>query len=220
MKIQWLGHSCFKLSESTGTTVITDPFSGSIVGYDMPHEQADAVTISHGHDDHNFIKGVAGNPTVIDTPGNHDFEGIAVNGIQSFHDDEEGAKRGENIIYRFSLDGVIVCHLGDIGERCSPELVEELMPVNILLLPIGGTYTIDAEEAKEYVDKLMPDIVIPMHYKTKQCEMDIDKLESFLKLFDDENIEECDDTVLEFDRADFDFGTDTTKIIVPKRHKG
>lgn len=218
MKIQWLGHSCFKLTESTGTTVITDPFKPSTVGYAMAYESADAVTLSHAHDDHNFLDAVKGDPTVIDTAGNHDFKGISINGIQSFHDEENGAVRGENTIFKFSLDGVTVCHLGDIGEPCSPELIEQLFPVNILLLPVGGTYTVDAEGAKEYVEKIMPDVVIPMHYKTKHCEMDIDRVDAFLRLFDDESVEERDETTLEFDRADFDGSS--TKIIVPKRYKG
>ena len=218
MKIQWLGHSCFRMTESTGTTVITDPFKPAAVGYAMAYAQADAVTLSHKHDDHGYVEAVKGSPEVIDTAGNHDFKGISISGIPSFHDEVEGAKRGENIIYRFSLDGVIVCHLGDIGEECTPELVEQILPVNILLLPVGGTYTIDAEGAKEYVERIMPDVVIPMHYKTKHCELDIDRLDSFLKLFDDENVIETDEHTLEFDRADFD--GESTKIIVPKRYKG
>ena len=218
MKIQWLGHSCFRLTESTGTTVITDPFKPAAVGYAMAYATADAVTLSHDHDDHKYIDGRKGTPSVIKAVGNHDFKGISINGIPSYHDEAEGAKRGENIIYKFSLDGVTVCHLGDIGQPCSPELIEQLFPVNILLLPVGGTYTIDAEQAKDYVERIMPDAVIPMHYKSKHCEMDIDKLDSFVRLFDDENIIETESDVLEFDRADFN--GECTKIIIPKRYKG
>lgn len=218
MKIQWLGHSCFRLIESTGNSVVTDPFKPSAVGYGMAYTSADAVTVSHPHDDHNFIEGVKGNPAVIDTVGNHDFMGISAYGVTSFHDDEEGRKHGANIIYKFSLDGVTVCHLGDIGEPCSPELIEQLFPVNVLLLPVGGNYTVDAEQAKEYVERIMPDVVLPMHYKTKHCEMDIDKLDNFLRLFDDENIVYADTHTLEFDRSDFT--GEITKIIVPLRYKG
>lgn len=218
MKIQWLGHSCFRLTESTGNSVITDPFKPSAVGYGMAYTGADAVTVSHGHSDHNFVEGVKGSPVVIDTVGNHDFKGISAYGVLSYHDDEDGKKRGENIIYKFSLDGVTVCHLGDIGESCSPELIEQLFPVNVLLLPVGGTYTVDAEQAKEYVERIMPDVVIPMHYKTKHCEMDIDRLDAFLRLFDDDCIIEAKDHTLEFDRSDFN--GESTKIIIPKRYKG
>lgn len=218
MKIQWLGHSAFRITESTGSTVITDPFKPAAVGYAMAYASADAVTLSHNHSDHNFVEGVKGKPVVISTPGNHDFEGISVNGISCFHDEVEGKKRGENIIYKFSFDGVTVCHLGDVGELCSPELIEQLVPVNVLLLPVGGNYTVDAEQAKEYVDRIMPDVVIPMHYKTKHCEMDIDRLDAFLKLFDDESIVELDSDTVEFDRGDFN--GESTKIIVPQRYKG
>lgn len=218
MKIQWLGHSAFRLTESTGSSIITDPYKASAVGYAMAYASADAVTCSHDHNDHNYLEGVKGKPTVIDSTGTFDVNGISVQGILTNHDPEEGALRGKNVVYKYRLDGVTVCHLGDIGEPCSAELIEQLIPVNILLIPVGGNYTIDAEEAKEYVDNIMPDIVIPMHFKTKHTELDIDKIDSFLKLFDDEQIVEAEDTELEFDR--YDFNGDSTKIIVPKRHKG
>lgn len=218
MKIQWLGHSAFKLTESTGVSVITDPFLPAAVGYSMAYLPCDAVTLSHAHSDHNHIAGVKGKPRVIDTTGVFDVKGIHIHGIEAAHDPEGGRLRGRTILYNFRLDGVAVCHMGDLGEPCTPELTEQLIPVNILLLPVGGNYTIDAEEAKEYVDNIMPDIVIPMHYKTKHTELDIDKLDGFLRLFDDDQIVGTETDVLEFDRYDFDGGS--TKIIVPKRYKG
>lgn len=218
MKIQWLGHSAFRLTESTGASIITDPFEASAVGYGMAYLPCDAITSSHGHRDHNNFRGVKGNPIIINQAGTFDVNGIAIHSVLSNHDEEEGAKRGKNIIYHFRLDGVTVCHMGDIGEPCTPELIEQLIPVNILLLPVGGNYTIDAEAAKEYVDHIMPDVVIPMHYKTKHTDYDIDKVENFLRLFDDEQIVEETGDTLEFDRYDFD--GDSTKIIVPKRFKG
>lgn len=217
MKIEWLGHSAFRLTESTGSSIVTDPFDGAVVGYDMTHVEADAVTSSHGHADHNYLVPVKA-PVVIDETGSFDVNGIAVNGILTNHDPEEGALRGKNTVYKYRLDGVTVCHLGDIGESCSAELIEQLIPVNILLIPVGGNYTIDADQAKEYVDNIMPDVVIPMHYKTKRTELDIDKVDGFLRLFDDEQIVEADSATLEFDRYDFD--GDSTKVIVPKRLKG
>ena len=110
------------------------------------------------------------------------------------------------------MDGVEICHMGDIGEDCSVMLVESIMPVNVLLIPVGGNYTIDAEQAKEYVDRLMPDVVIPMHYKTKDCDFDIDKVNEFLSFFDDEDIVYVDSNTVEFDRADFD--GESTKVYV------
>ena len=218
MKIQWLGHSAFRLIESTGASVITDPFDPAAVGYGMAYLPCDAVTSSHGHSDHNNFKGVKGNPVIINQPGTFDVNGIKIHSVQCFHDGEEGRLRGKNLIYCFRLDGVTVCHMGDVGEECTPELVEQLVPVNILLLPVGGNFTVSAEQAKEYVDRMMPDVVIPMHYKTKHTDYDIDKVDNFLRLFDDECVVESDADTLEFDRYDFD--GDSTKVIVPKRFKG
>ena len=218
MKIQWLGHSAFRLTESTGASVITDPFDPSAVGYGMAYLPCDAITSSHGHNDHNNFRGVKGNPVIINQTGTFDVNGIKIHSILTNHDPEDGALRGKNIIYQFRLDGVTVCHMGDIGETCTPELIEQLIPVNILLLPVGGNYTIDAEQAKEYVDHIMSDVVIPMHFKTRHTDYDIDKADNFLRLFDNETIAEAESDTLEFDRYDFD--GDSTKIIVPKRFKG
>lgn len=215
MIIKYLGHSCFKLTESTGTSVVCDPYSEKIVGYAMPKVTADAVTVSHHHNDHDFIENVAGNPVVIDKEDSYDLPGVEINSVKSFHDASRGKKRGENVIFKFRMDGIDVCHLGDLGEACSPDLIETILPVNVLLIPVGGTYTIDAEMAKEYVDRIMPDIVIPMHYRTKDCKMDeIDKVDEFLNLFDGEIIEEPDESVLELSRSDLG---EETKIIVLRR---
>lgn len=195
MKIEYLGHSCFKLTESTGTSVVCDPYSGEI-GYTMPKVSADAVTVSHGHYDHNATANVGGNPQIISGENVHDLDGVAIDAIKSFHDECRGRKRGENTIFKFRMDGIDVCHLGDLGEACTPELIETILPVNVLMIPVGGTYTIDAETAKEYVDRIMPDIVLPMHYRTKDCTLDIDRLDEFLKLFDDECVEERDGELL------------------------
>ncbi len=213
MKIEYLGHSCFKLKESTGTSVVCDPYDASI-GYEMPKVSADAVTVSHHHYDHNNVKAVGGTPVVIDTECSYDLPGVEINAIKSFHDEVRGAARGENVIFKFRMDGIDVCHLGDLGEPCSTELIDSVLPVNVLLIPVGGTYTIDAEMAKEYVDRIMPDIVIPMHYRSKGCKIDIDKLDSFLELFDEENIEKTDGSELELMRSDLN---GKTKVVVLKR---
>lgn len=210
MKIKWLGHSSFVLTESTGVSVLTDPFDPSYVGYEFNPPQVDLVTVSHGHRDHNFTKGVK-YKKLITTAGQFEYNGIHILGVQSCHDGEGGRQRGKSIIYKFRMDGVNVCHMGDIGEQCSPELVERLMPVNVLLLPVGGNYTVDAEQAKEFVDRLMPGIVIPMHYKLKHCELDIEKEDAFLRLFDDECVQEGV-SELDLDRNDFT-ENDATKVI-------
>ncbi len=215
MKLTWLGHSSFRLEESTGTTIVTDPYH-SYVGYQMPAVEADVVTVSHAHNDHSCISNVQGSPTVLNRAGAYEIGGVHIMANRTYHDNQKGAERGQNIIFKFRMDGVDLCHMGDIGEDCNSMLVESLMPVNVLMIPIGGTFTIDAEEAKEYVDRIMPDIVIPMHYKTKDCDFDIDKINQFLDLFDDENIIYCDGDTVEFDRADFD--GEETKVFVLEKH--
>ena len=213
MKIEDLGHSCFKLTESTGTSIVCDPYSEE-VGFHMPAISADAVTVSHGHYDHNAIEKVGGNPKIIDKESSIDLSGVEINSVKSFHDGNRGKKRGENIIFKFRMDGIDVCHLGDLGEDCSSDLIETVLPVNVLLIPVGGNYTLDAEMAKEYVDRIMPDIVIPMHYRTKDCKLDIDKVDEFLNLFDGECIEETEGNSVELSRSDLG---GETKIIVLRK---
>lgn len=213
MKVQWLGHSCFKLEESTGTTIVTDPYN-SYVGYPMPEVCADVVTVSHNHNDHNKSELVKGEPIILNSQGVFEVKGVHIRSLKTAHDKSNGSVRGENLIFQFRMDGVEVCHMGDIGEECNAILAEALMPTNILLIPIGGNYTIDATEAKEFVDKLMPDIVIPMHFRTKDCNFDIARLNEFISLFDRDEVEYLDDDVMEFDRYDFD--GESTKVLIFK----
>ncbi len=217
MKLTWLGHSSFKLEESTGTTIVTDPYH-SHIGYGMPDVKADIVTMSHAHDDHNNLECVSGDPAVLNKAGAYEIGGVHILANNTYHDEKKGVLRGENLVFKYRMDGVDLCHMGDIGEECNAFLVETLMPVNVLMIPVGGTYTIDAAQAKEYVDRIMPDIVIPMHYKTKDCDMDIDKLNEFLDLFDDENIIHAQSETVEFDRADFD-GEETKMLVLEKLSK-
>ena len=211
MIITPLGHSCFLLEESTGTRVITDPYSSDI-GITLPPVAADVVTVSHSHYDHNNVKAVSGDPMVIDKPGMHDVKGVQIFGLNTYHDEHNGAKRGSNVIFNIRMDGVNVCHLGDVGHGPSPMMIEAIGPVDILLIPVGGTYTIDAEVAKEYVDRLMPSVVIPMHFKTDDVELDIEGVETFLDYFDKDDIEVIKDGKAEFDRSDFDDDY-TTKVL-------
>ena len=214
MKIRYLGHTCFQLIETTGPPIVTDPNSSSL-GSEIPAVRADAVTVSHHHYDHDAVERVGGKPLVIDKEGSYELDGVDINSIRSFHDPEGGRLRGENIIFKFSMDGIEVCHLGDIGEECSTELIEALLPVDVLLIPVGGTYTIDAEQAKEYVDRIMPDIVIPMHYREKGKKLDVDRVEEFTDLFDEEEVDF--EVGSEIDISREDLGGDTTRIIVMEK---
>ncbi len=177
MKITYLGHSCFLFISETGKRIVTDPYGE--VGFAMLRVRADVVTVSHSHYDHCNVGAVEGAPVVLREAGDYgDIRAIAC-----FHDEAKGAKRGKNLIFKYRIDGIDVCHLGDLGERCTPELVRAISPVQVLLIPVGGTYTIDARMAKEYVDALRPAVVIPMHYKTKGLTIGIAGAEEFLSYF-------------------------------------
>ncbi|KHO61776.1 beta-lactamase [Thermoanaerobacter sp. YS13] len=181
MNIKWLGHACFKLTSEKGTVIVTDPFDES-VGYPMPNVKADIVTSSHSHFDHNYFKAVKGNFDIVDTVGEHNIKGINIKGVNTFHDDEHGAKRGKNIVFVFDIDGIRVCHMGDLGHVLTEKQVEEIGPVDVLLIPVGGYYTIDAKQAVEVMNQLKPKITIPMHYKTEFINFPIDTVDNFLNM--------------------------------------
>ena len=183
MIITWQGHSCFKIQDKIGpegVTVVTDPF-GKNTGPKVPNFEADIVTISHDHDDHNNVTALRGNPFTIDCAGEYDFKGVLIEGIDSYHDDKKGAERGGNIIYRMEVDDVSVAHLGDLGGPLDSTQLEKLVGTDILLIPVGGKYTLDAKAAVEVISQIEPRIVIPMHYKTPDLKMDIDPVDKFIK---------------------------------------
>lgn len=186
MFITYLGHSCFKLQDKTGPegmAVITDPFNKNI-GLKEPHFEADIVTVSHAHDDHNNVGAIRGNPFIIDTAGEYDVKGVSVIGVDSYHDNQEGKERGKNIIYRLDIDDLLVVHLGDLGQNAlDTKQLEKLEGTDILLIPVGGKVTINAKEAVEIIAQIEPRIVIPMHYKVKDLKLDIDGLDKFIKEF-------------------------------------
>jgi len=180
MRIRWLGQASFSIRTSDGTTVRTDPFDESL-GLPVSDEPADVVTVSHGHFDHNAVHLVPGEPEVVDRAGTREVRGITFVGTQTFHDEAKGAKRGDNIIFRFKLDGVTVCHAGDLGHVLLAHQVEEIGKVDVLMVPVGGFYTIDAKEADEVVRLLRPRVVVPMHYKLPGMSLPIDDAKPFLK---------------------------------------
>ena len=165
MKIRWFGHACFLFESEDGTRIITDPFDGS-VGYKVPTIEADIVTVSHDHYDHNYVEGVQGDPKIVKSPGECTISGISIKGVSAFHDEVKGEKRGPIIIYIFDIDGVKICHAGDLGHLLSKTQLEEIGEVDVLLLPVGGTFTLDAHGANAAVKQLSPKLIIPMHFKT------------------------------------------------------
>ena len=166
MKIRWFGQACFLLTSSAGTRVLMDPF-GRGMGYEVPKVGAEIVAISHHHFDHDYTGAVVGEFTVMDRPGSFEKAGIELLGIPTFHDKVQDKKRGPNVVYRVTIDGIAVCHCGDLGHALSPEQVEALGKVDVLLVPVGGRSALDASEAAELRRALSPAITIPMHYRTK-----------------------------------------------------
>lgn len=166
MEIKWYGQSCFMITSKNGTKILTDPYK-KMLGYKLPEIEANIVSTSHNHGDHNNIQAVKGEFTHINKSGSFSKDGIEVKGVQTFHDKVSGAKRGKNTIYNFKVDGINVCHCGDLGHTLDANLVKEIGNVDILLLPVGGRATIDAIDAVNVMKQLNPIVVIPMHYRTK-----------------------------------------------------
>ncbi|MDI6604715.1 MAG: MBL fold metallo-hydrolase [Thermoanaerobacteraceae bacterium] len=187
MNIKWFGHSCFKITSDNGISIVTDPFDKS-VGYPMPDVTADIVTSSHSHYDHNYFKAVKGKFEIVNTPGEHVVKGIRIKGINTFHDDEYGAKRGKNIVFLMKIDGMNLCHAGDLGHLLTEEQINEIGSVDILLIPVGGFYTIDDRQAVKVMEQLKPKITIPMHYKTPAINFPIETADNFLKMTGGEKI--------------------------------
>jgi L-ascorbate metabolism protein UlaG (beta-lactamase superfamily) len=182
MKIKWFGQSCFSLTAENGTKIVMDPYH-NILGYKLPEIDALIVTISHNHGDHNNVGAVKGDFVLIREPGVFSQAGIGIKGIQTFHDNVSGTIRGKNVVYNFKIDGLNVCHCGDLGHLLSPKQISEIGKVDILLLPIGGRATLGAGSAAEVAKQLDPAVVIPMHYRTKALGIFgflFEKLESFI----------------------------------------
>ena len=179
MDITWLGHSCFRIKGSQAI-IITDPFPPDL-GYTLGKQTANIITLSHQHPSHSYVKDIAGEPRIIKGPGEYEISGILIIGIATFHDNQRGQVRGKNTVYVMEIDGVSVCHLGDLGHVLSTEQVEEIGGVDVLFLPVGGGSTINAAIAAEVILQLEPNAVIPMHYKTPAIKRELDSVDVFLK---------------------------------------
>ncbi len=184
MKIKFLGHAAFMITSEQGIKIITDPYKpgcfGGGIKYGAITESADIVTISHDHDDHNETN-IKGDPVFVRKPGKSEIKGIQITGIEVFHDKSGGKERGKDIIFNMKIDGMNVVHMGDVGHVISKAEAEKIGNVDILLIPVGGYFTIDARDAEEMINLLKPKVVIPMHYKTSKCEFPIAPIEDFIK---------------------------------------
>ncbi|TLN12310.1 MBL fold metallo-hydrolase [bacterium] len=179
MRLEYLGHACFRLTSSDGVRVVLDPFDGRELGYPMPSVEADYVLVSHEHTDHNYVDALQGNPTLV----RRDFEGkgISVKAIHVFHDEEVGSKRGRNTIFVIKVDGITLAHLGDLGHMLDEQIMRSMGKVDVLMIPVGGLFTIDAAKASIVVDQVKPKLVIPMHFGTPSLQFRLQKVDAFLQ---------------------------------------
>ncbi len=181
MDITWYGQSCFKLKGKT-TSVILDPFDPEMVGLKHPKDfSAPLVLVSHNHGDHNHAQTVTDQKLLLEGPGEYEFMGVTVTGTSTFHDDTQGSERGINTVYNLIIDGINVVHLGDLGHTLTEPQVNEIGNADIVLIPVGGTYTINAKTAAEVVAQLEPKLVIPMHYQIDGLKIELEPVDNFLK---------------------------------------
>lgn len=179
MKIKWLGHSCFLITNQRGINILTDPFD-STLGYQMTKEKINIITISHEHYDHNNTMGIKGKPVVLKGAVNRDTHKIIFKGIPSYHDSAFGKYRGNNTIFVIRTDEMALCHLGDLGHLLEDTQLTELGKIDILFIPIGGYYTLNHIQANQVIEQVKPRIVLPMHYKTDAIKWSLDPLAVFL----------------------------------------
>jgi len=189
MDITYLGHSCFKLKAKDGfsgkpISLLFDPFDPSFVGLPFAKTEADIVTVSHQHADHNYLDKIAQGYFLIDQPGEYEVRGISVLGYKVDHDQEKGEKRGKNNIFVVEAEGCRIAHLGDLGRQLTDHELSDLGVIDVLFLPVGGEYTLDQKEARDLISKISPTIAIPMHFMQKGLDeknfIDLKTLESFL----------------------------------------
>lgn len=181
MIIQWFGHSFFRI-ETKNKIIAIDPFSEKATGLKPSRFKADILLITHQHEDHNNKSAIMGEPFILEGPGEIEMGGILIEGISSYHDKKKGQVRGENTIYLIKSEEISVCHLGDLGEsQLREETLEKVGEADILLIPIGGKYTIDYEEAVSLINQIEPKIVIPMHYALPHLKIQLESLDKFIK---------------------------------------
>jgi L-ascorbate metabolism protein UlaG (beta-lactamase superfamily) len=183
MKIKWNGHASFTITADNGTVIVTDPYNPDEykdeLTYDIVRDRADGALVSHEHPDHSYVAGLSGSPKVL--RGSGEIKGIIVAGIKTFHDEAGGSKRGKNMVFRFTVDGIIICFLGDLGHILSEDQIKAIGAVDILLVPVGGAYTLDAAMAAELIALIKPRAAIPMHFRTIKCLFPIAGVDEFLK---------------------------------------
>lgn len=184
MKVKCLGHSAFAITVSNGKVILTDPYEsgsyGGALNYPKITIQADVVTVSHQHADHNDIKTLSGKPPVISKEGDYDIQGIKIKGIPTYHDSNQGKERGKNTVFVYEVDNLRLAHSGDLGHIPTQEQYDKIGKIDILMVPVGGNFTIDAKQADEIARALGARVIIPMHYKTERVDFPIAPVDEFL----------------------------------------
>ena len=185
MNITWKGQSCFQITSSQGkdghVNIVIDPFDEE-TGLRVPKLEADLLLVTHQHKDHNNVKAVSGNPFLVEGPGEYEVKEVSIQGIQSFHDSSQGKERGSNTIYVMETEDIRICHLGDLGQKeLTSEQVEQIGDIDILMIPVGGNFTIESKEAVKIMSQIEPSIIIPMHYAIPKLKMKLNGLDKFLK---------------------------------------
>jgi L-ascorbate metabolism protein UlaG (beta-lactamase superfamily) len=180
MKINWLGHSCFRI-KGRDADLIIDPYSDSI-GIKMPRTKSDAVLVTHNHEDHNNISAITGDPLVINGPGEYEMKGVFIYGKRAYHDNKKGLEKGAITIYLIEEDGIKIAHLGDFNQdSLTEEQLEFLENVDVLLVPVGGPYCLKAEAAVKIINEIEPRVIIPMHYQYPGIKITLEPLDKFIK---------------------------------------
>jgi len=181
LQIRWHGHACFEITNNI--KLVTDPHDGRSIGIPTPNTKADIILVSHNHYDHNSVKTVEKEDSkVVDSEeGKKRILGVDIEGIGSYHDNAKGTKRGKNIIYKFKIDGITFCHLGDLGCIPDQDTIDKIGKVDVLFIPVGGTFTIDADGAWRVIEMIKPRIIIPMHYKIPGLSLPLSGVEHFLE---------------------------------------
>jgi len=188
MLMRWHGHACFELRDDN-ITIITDPHDGKSIGIPVPNLVGDIVLVSHDHFDHNCVRMVKGSGvSLIREPILTVEKGVRIRGTETFHDNCQGAKRGKNIIYSFELDGINFCHLGDLGHTLDNEKMEQLMPIDVLFIPVGNIFTLDVKSAIGLSKKIRAKIIVPMHYRIGGLALSIRPVDDFLAGFSEDEI--------------------------------
>ncbi len=216
MNITWFGQSCFQITtnqaKNNPVSIVIDPFSPEI-GLKVPKLKADILLVTHSHYDHNNVKAVSNNPVLIDSPGEYEIKGVYIQGIPSFHDTVQGKERGLNTIYTLEAEGIRICHLGDLGQNeLTTEQLERIGENDILMIPVGGTYTIDLKAITKVLSQIEPKIIIPMHYQIPGLKIKLDGVDKFLKTMGVKSI----DPLPKLSIKNKDISAEEAKIIILK----